>query len=95
MIKITKIKKKNPELADFKKYDKGYHVTKESGLSSIEKSGFLKSNGEARRALSANAISVNKEKVTEAFVLTPKDMINNQFVLLQSGKKNYFVLRVK
>ncbi|MEN9489525.1 MAG: hypothetical protein RL494_1790, partial [Bacteroidota bacterium] len=59
------------------------------------KSGFLKSNGEARRALSANSISVNKEKVTEAFVLTPKDMINNQFVLLQSGKKNYFVLRVK
>jgi tyrosyl-tRNA synthetase len=60
-----------------------------------EKSGFLKSNGEARRALSANSISINKEKVTEEFILTPKDMINNQFVLLQSGKKNYFVLRVK
>ena len=70
----------------------------ESGINIVEvlneKSGFLKSNGEARRALSANSISVNKEKVTEASVLTPKDMINNQFVLLQSGKKNYFVLRV-
>jgi tyrosyl-tRNA synthetase len=60
-----------------------------------EKSSFLKSNGEARRALSANSISVNKEKVTEDFMLSDKDLINNQFVLLQSGKKNYFVLRVK
>jgi tyrosyl-tRNA synthetase len=60
-----------------------------------EKSGFMKSNGEARRALTANSISVNKEKVTEEFILTSKDVINNQFVLLQSGKKNYFVLRVK
>ena len=60
-----------------------------------EKSGFLKSNGEARRALTANSISVNKEKVTEEFILSSKDMINNQFVLLQSGKKNYFVLSVK
>ncbi|MFY0482610.1 tyrosine--tRNA ligase [Flavobacterium sp. PLA-1-15] len=59
-----------------------------------EKSGFLKSNGEARRALSENSISVNKEKVTEDFSLTAKDLINNQFVLLQRGKKNYFVLRI-
>ena len=59
-----------------------------------EKTGFLKSNGEARRALSANSIAVNKEKVNEEFVLTSQDLINNQFVLLQSGKKNYFVIRV-
>ncbi|ELY2009484.1 tyrosine--tRNA ligase [Flavobacterium psychrophilum] len=71
----------------------------EAGINIVEvlneKSGFLKSNGEARRALSANSIAVNKEKVTEEFTLTTKDMINNQFVLLQSGKKNYFVLNVK
>jgi tyrosyl-tRNA synthetase len=59
-----------------------------------EKTGFMKSNGEARRALTANSISVNKEKVAEEFVLSNKDLINNQFVLLQSGKKNYFVVRV-
>ncbi|MSP85124.1 MAG: tyrosine--tRNA ligase [Flavobacteriaceae bacterium] len=59
-----------------------------------EKTGFFKSNGEARRALVANSISVNKEKVTEEFVLTNANLINNQFVLLQSGKKNYFVIRV-
>ncbi|MFV5700444.1 tyrosine--tRNA ligase [Flavobacterium sp. XS2P12] len=59
-----------------------------------EKTGFMKSNGEARRALTANSISVNKEKVAEDFVLSTKDLINNQFVLLQSGKKNYFVVRI-
>lgn len=70
----------------------------ETGINIIdvlnEKTGFFKSNGEARRALSANSISVNKEKVTEDFVLTNANLINNQFVLLQSGKKNYFVIRV-
>ena len=59
-----------------------------------EKSGFLKSNGEARRALTENSISVNREKVTEEFKLTSSDLINNEFVLLQRGKKNYFILRI-
>ena len=59
-----------------------------------EKTGFFKSNGEARRALSANSIAVNKEKVTEEFSLSNANLINNQFVLLQSGKKNYFAIRV-
>jgi len=59
-----------------------------------EETGFLKSNGEARRALKENSISVNKEKVKEGFSISEKDLINDQFVLLQRGKKNYFVLRV-
>ena len=58
-----------------------------------EKSGFLKSNGEARRALTENSIAVNKEKVAEGFSLTSKDLINDQYVLLQRGKKNYFILK--
>lgn len=70
----------------------------ENGLDIItvlnEKTGFFKSNGEARRALTANSISVNREKIKEDFTLTTNDLINNQFVLLQSGKKNYFVIRV-
>ena len=70
----------------------------ENGLDIVtvlnEKTGFLKSNGEARRALTANSISVNKSKVTEDYKLFTKDLINNQFVLLQSGKKNYFIIKV-
>jgi len=59
-----------------------------------ETTGFLKSNGEARRALKENSISVNKEKVTEAKKITPNDMICDGYVLLQRGKKNYFLLVV-
>ena len=60
-----------------------------------EKTGFLKSNGEARRALKENSISVNKEKVSDSYSITSKDLINNKFILLQRGKKNYFVLKVQ
>ncbi|MDO1512525.1 tyrosine--tRNA ligase [Maribacter confluentis] len=56
------------------------------------KTSFLGSNGEARRELKQNSISVNKEKVKEDYLITPNDLINNKFVLLQRGKKNYFVL---
>ena len=58
------------------------------------KTGFLKSNGEARRALKENAISVNKEKVKEDFVISTSDIIANAYVLLQRGKKNYFLLKI-
>ena len=70
----------------------------ENGLDIIgalaEQTGFLKSNGEARRALKENSVSVNKEKVKEGFSISSSDLINNQFVLLQRGKKNYFIIKV-
>src|SRR5690606_24579256 len=58
-----------------------------------EKSGFMKSNGEARRALAENSISVNREKVAEGFTVDASHLINGKFILLQRGKKNYFVIR--
>ena len=59
-----------------------------------EKTGFFKSNGDARRALIANSIAVNKTKINESYKISQADLINNKFVLLQSGKKNYFILSV-
>src|SRR6056297_1958841 len=59
------------------------------------KTNFLGSNGEARRELKQNSISVNKEKVKEDYLITASDLINDKFVLLQRGKKNYFVLVVE
>jgi len=59
------------------------------------KSGFLGSNGEARRELKQNSISVNKEKVGEDYLISKSDLINNKFILLQKGKRNYFVLHLK
>lgn len=59
-----------------------------------EYSGFLSSNNEARRALKENSISVNQEKVSEAHTLSTSDLIAGKYLLLQRGKKNYFLLRV-
>lgn len=70
----------------------------EDGLDMIgalaAKTGFLASNGEARRELKQNSISVNKEKVKEDYRITVSDLINNKFILLQRGKRNYFILVV-
>ena len=59
-----------------------------------EKTGFLKSNSEARRALKENSVAVNKIKVSEGFSINSSNLINEQFVLLQRGKKNYFILKI-
>lgn len=58
------------------------------------KTGFLASNGEARRELKQNSIAVNKEKVKEDFLIKKTDLIDGKYVLLQRGKKSYFVLVV-
>ncbi len=70
----------------------------EAGYSIVDafvKSGFLSSGNETRRALKENAISVNKNKVQEDFVITTNNLIQNKFILLQKGKKNYYILNVK
>ncbi|MBO1256275.1 tyrosine--tRNA ligase [Alteromonas sp. 5E99-2] len=59
------------------------------------KTEFLKSNSDARRALKENAVSVNKQKANEDYVITEKDLIAQKYVLLQRGKKNYFLLNVE
>lgn len=60
-----------------------------------EGSGFLKSKGEARRALKENSISINKDKIDENYQLTVKDLIADKYLLLQRGKKNYHIVIVK
>ena len=66
------------------------------GISAVDllasSTGFLSSNGEARRALKENSISVNKEKIRESFTAQPADLICDRYLLLQRGKKNYFLV---
>ncbi len=68
----------------------------ENGLSIIDalasETNFLKSNGEARRELKGNAISINKEKVKEDFLIKTEDLINNKYILIGKGKKTNFIL---
>jgi len=69
----------------------------EQGVEIIEflvgKTSFLSSNSEAQRALKENSISVNKTKVDGSYSVTTKDLINDRYVLLQRGKKNYFLVK--
>ncbi|CAI8215052.1 MAG: Tyrosine--tRNA ligase [Formosa sp. Hel1_33_131] len=70
----------------------------ESGLDMIAalsaETNFLASNGEARRALKENSISVNKEKVGEAYQISSTDLINDTYVIINRGKRSTFIIRV-
>lgn len=69
----------------------------EAGLDMIgalsAKTNFLSSNGEARRALKENSISVNKEKVGEDYIIKPEDLLNNKYVIINKGKRNTYIIR--
>lgn len=69
----------------------------EEGLDMIAalsaKTNFLNSNGEARRALKENAISVNKQKISEEYKITSKDLIGKKYVILNKGKRNTYILK--
>ena len=58
-----------------------------------QKSEVFSSNGEARRMLKSNAVSVNKLKVGEDKVVNTEDLLNEKYILVQKGKKNYFLLK--
>ncbi|NBG65151.1 tyrosine--tRNA ligase [Acidiluteibacter ferrifornacis] len=59
-----------------------------------EKSDLFSSNGEARRMLKSNAVSLNKEKVDESKVVNSEDLLFGKYLILQKGKKNYYLISV-
>lgn len=67
-----------------------------SGIGAIdlfsEKSGFLKSKGEAKRAFEEKSLSLNKEKLEMMATVDTNSLINGKYLLLQRGKKNYYLL---
>jgi len=56
-----------------------------------EKTDIMPSKGEVRRSLKGNAISINKEKVGEITV-TKEHLISDKYILVQKGKKNYYLV---
>lgn len=52
------------------------------------------SKGEARRMLKDNGVAVNKEKVKDTYEMASKDLLNEKYILVQKGKKNYFLVKV-
>jgi tyrosyl-tRNA synthetase len=59
-----------------------------------EKTNVFQSKGEARRMISSNAVSINKQKINEEKTLSKDDLLSHKYLLVQKGKKNYFLIIV-
>jgi len=44
--------------------------------------------------ISSNAVSINKEKVTLEFQTSENTLIDNKYLLVQKGKKNYYLIKI-
>ncbi|MCF0209987.1 MAG: tyrosine--tRNA ligase, partial [Bacteroidales bacterium] len=68
----------------------------ENGIAIIdllaEKTQVLASKGEVRRALKENSLSINKEKVNDAYITNSDSLLNGKYILVQKGKKNYYII---
>ena len=67
------------------------------GVKAIElltdKAGVFPSKGEMRKMVQSGGVSLNKEKLAEPETLiTDSELLNNKYLLVQRGKKNYFLL---
>lgn len=60
-----------------------------------DQTNIFPSRGEARKALAANAVAINKNKITESYVLSAEDVILDKFILVSFGKKKNFVIPVE
>jgi tyrosyl-tRNA synthetase len=58
--------------------------------------GVFASKGEARRLITGGGVSINKQKITSVdHLVTEGDFINNKYLLVQKGKKNYFLIKIR
>ena len=72
--------------------------TIDGGVSLIDlaaETGMFASKGEIRRELKQNSISVNKQKVGEDCRLSASDILSCGSILVQKGKKSYYLLNVE
>ncbi len=72
----------------------------EAGIPALEfladKTKVFPSKGEARKMVQGNGVSINKEKLTDpAAVIGADRLLGGKYILVQKGKKNYFLVIVK
>ena len=62
----------------------------------VEKAAIFPSKGEMRKMVQGGGVSLNKEKLT-AFdqVITANDLLDEKYLLVQRGKKNYYLIIAK
>lgn len=79
-----------------------FEIEKESINNDLNASDFLAgitaifpSKGEARRTMKEGGVMVNREKITEETLITQSMLLNDRYILVQRGKKNYYLVIVK
>ncbi|WP_316792296.1 tyrosine--tRNA ligase [Pedobacter frigoris] len=61
-----------------------------------EKTSVFPSKGEVKKTIQGGGVSVNKEKIKEMTAVFNTDhLLNNKYIIVQKGKKNYFLLIVE
>lgn len=74
-------------------------LLKGDGINIVEltaaETNMFASKGEVKRALKENSISLNKAKISDTYQVTEKDLLSDSIILVQKGKKNYYLLEVK
>lgn len=58
-----------------------------------EKTKIFASKGEARRMIKDNGLLVNKQKADENIIINADFLLSNKYILVQKGKKNYFIVK--
>ena len=71
-------------------------ITNEVGIIDLlsEHASIFSSKGEARRALKNNAVALNKTKVQDSKTVSAADIIQEDYILIQNGKKNYHLINL-
>ena len=59
-----------------------------------KKTSIFASKGEARRMLKDNGVAINKEKIKDTYEVSTQDLLNQKYILVQKGKKNYFLVKI-
>lgn len=74
-------------------------LLKGDGINIVEltaaETNMFASKGEVKRALKENSISLNKAKISDTYQVTEKDLLSDSIILVQKGKKNYYLVEVK
>ena len=68
-----------------------------AGINAIEflsdKTQIFPSRGEARKMIQASGVSINKEKIADInATVNAEGLLNNKYLLVQKGKKNYYLI---
>ncbi len=73
------------------------HDEVNTGIGVIEflsdKTQVFASRGEARRMIKEGGVSINKQKVDESFVVNKSTLLKEYYILVQKGKKNYYLVK--